>query len=67
MLRKEWADFARLKQLPEVEWLKLSDGWVAAFKDRLSLRQHVLHSEASSASMELVIAERDRLKKELAD
>ena len=67
VLRKKWADFARLKQLPEVEWLKLSDGWVAAFKDRLNLRQHVLHGEASSASMELVIAERDRLKKELAD
>ena len=49
---QKWTRFANLVGIPEEDRLKLSNGWLAWFKARHSLKEFKHHGEAASASTE---------------
>ncbi len=58
ILHQKWNTFAALAGVPEDERLKLSNGWLAHFKERNGLREMKRHGEAASAKPETVEQER---------
>ena len=50
VLWQKWNVFADLAGVPEDDRLKLSNGWLARFKDRNRLREWKRHGEAASAN-----------------
>ena len=54
VLRQKWNVFANLAGVPEDDRLKLSNGWLARFKDRNGLREWKWHGEAASANNETI-------------
>jgi len=50
-----------LAGVPEDDRLKLSNGWLAWFKDRNGLREWKQHGEAASANNETVEQEQTRI------
>ena len=67
VLRQKWTRFANLVGIPEEDRLKLSDGWLARFKARHSLKEFKRHGEAASASTESAETERQRIQELLAE
>jgi len=51
-----------LAGVPEDDRLKLSNGWLARFKDRNGLREWKWHGEAASANDETVEQEQKRIQ-----
>ena len=62
ILRQKWNKFADLDGVPEDERLKLSNGWLARFKERNGLREMKRHGEAGMAKPETVDYERKRIQ-----
>jgi len=62
VLRQKWNAFATLVGIPEDERLKLSDGWLTRFKDRMGLKEMKRHGEAASSTAETVEKERKRIQ-----
>jgi len=62
ILCQKWNTFAALAGVPEDERLKLSNGWLAHFKERNGLREMKRHGEAASAKPETVEQERRRIQ-----
>jgi hypothetical protein len=62
VLRQKWNVFADLAGVPEDDRLKLSNGWLARFKDRNGLREWKRHGEAASANDETVEQEQKRIQ-----
>ena len=62
VLRQKWTTFAALVGVPEDERLKLSDGWLTHFKDRMGLKEMKRHGEAASSGAETVERERKRIQ-----
>ena len=62
VLRKKWNTFADLVGIPEEDRLKLSNGWLARFKDRNGLKEIKWHREAASANADTVERKRKRSK-----
>lgn len=62
VLRQKWSIFADLAGVPEDDRLKLSNGWLARFKDRNGLREWRRHGEAASATSETVEQEQMRIQ-----
>ena len=62
ILRQKWNTFADLDGVPGEERLKLSNGWLARFKERNGLREMKRHGEAGTANPELWIMKRDGFK-----
>ena len=62
VLRQKWSSFADLDGVPEDERLKLSNGWLARFKQRNGLREMKRYGEAGSAKPETVEYERRRIQ-----
>ena len=62
VLRQKWNVFADLAGVPEDDRLKLSNGWLARFKDRNGLREWKRHGEAASANNETVKQEQKRIQ-----
>src|SRR6266404_7476493 len=54
ILHQKWNKFADLVGVPEDERLKLSNGWLAHFKERHSLQEMRRYGEAASANAETV-------------
>jgi len=54
VLQQKWNIFADLAGVPKDDRLKLSNGWLARFKDRNGLREWKRHGEAASANNETV-------------
>ena len=54
VLQQKWNIFADLAGVPKDDRLKLSNGWLARFKDRNGLREWKWHGEAASANNETV-------------
>ncbi len=54
VLQQKWNIFANLAGVPEDDRLKLSNGWLAQFKDRNGLREWKRHGEAALANNEIV-------------
>ena len=67
VLRQKWNIFADLAGIPEDERLKLSNGWLARFKERNNLMQRKRHGEAASASVDTVELERKRVQELIRD
>jgi hypothetical protein len=66
VIRQKWRSFANLAGVPDVERLKLSEGWLSRFKDRTNLKQSKRHGEAGSVEPETVERERLRVQEILA-
>ena len=62
-LRAKWRDFAVRFDVPEDEWLSLSNGWLDAFKASLGLKKFRVHGEAGSVLESSVDAEIKRVRK----
>jgi hypothetical protein len=62
VLRQKWNVFANLAGVPEDDRLKLSNGWLARFKDRNGLREWKEHGEAASANDETVEQEQKQIQ-----
>ena len=62
-LRQKWNTFAELAGVPEDDRLKLSNGWLARFKERNGLKEWKRHGEAGSANTETVKQEQERVQK----
>ena len=62
VLRQKWNVFADLAGVPEDDRLKLSNGWLAQFKDRNGLREWKWHGEAASANNETVEQEQKQIQ-----
>lgn len=62
VLRQKWNRFADLACIPTDERLKLSNGWLESFKDRVGLKQMKRYGEAASANMTTVAEERKRVQ-----
>ena len=48
VLRQKWIWFADLVGVPEDERLKLSEGWLTAFKKHCGLKEFKCHNEAGA-------------------
>jgi Tc5 transposase DNA-binding domain len=62
VLCQKWNAFADLVGIHEDDRLKLSNGWLASFKERNSLKEMKRHGEATSANAETVKNERKRIQ-----
>ncbi len=62
VLRQKWNAFADLAGIPKDDRLKLSNGWLARFKDRNGLREMKRHGEAASANAMTAETERKRVQ-----
>ncbi len=62
ILHQKWNKFADLVGVPEDERLKLSNGWLACFKERHSLQEMRRYGEAALANAETVEHERARVQ-----
>ena len=58
VLRQKWNTFADLAGVLADERSKLSNGWLAQFKERNGLKEWKRHGEAGSSSAETVEEER---------
>jgi hypothetical protein len=63
VLRQKWNIFADLAGVPADKRLKLSNGWLARFKERNGLKEWKCHGEAGSSSAETVEEERKQVQK----
>lgn len=54
---EKWKEFARLFKILSSEWLKLSNGWLARFKQRTGLRGSVRHGEGAAADPQTIANE----------
>ena len=54
ILKQKWIAFADLEGVPKDERLKLSNGWLACFKERNGLKEMTRHGEAGTAKPETV-------------
>ncbi|KZT51780.1 DDE-domain-containing protein, partial [Calocera cornea HHB12733] len=62
ILRAKWRWFATEEGIEPADWLKLSDGWLSAFKKRHGLKGQRLHGEAASVNQAELEKERTALK-----
>ena len=62
ILRQKWNNFADWDGIPEDERLKLSNGWLACFKERNGLQEMKKHGEAATVKPETVEYERRRIQ-----
>ena len=61
ILRQKWNTFADMARVPQDERLKLTNGWLARFKERNGLREMKRYGEAASAKPETMEHERRRI------
>lgn len=66
-IKEKWYEFSELKKRPSKDWLKLSGGWLDAFKARHNLCEIKKHGKAASASPEAVAVERNQMCKNTAE
>ncbi len=62
VLRQKWNAFADLVGILQEDRLKLSNGWLARFKERNGLKEMKRHGEAASANADTVETERKRIQ-----
>ena len=62
VLHQKWNTFADLVGFPEEDRLKLSNGWLAQFKDSNDLKEMKQHGEAASANADTVEQERKQIQ-----
>lgn len=67
IIRQKWRAFAKIAEIPESDWLQLSEGWLTSFKASMGLKEFKKHGEAASADPNMVAEERERVSKILAD
>src|SRR6266851_2670220 len=67
VLQQKWNIFADLARVPKDNRLKLSNGWLAWFKDRNGLREWKQHGEAASANNKMVEQEQTRIQNLIKD
>ena len=60
VLRQKWNAFADLVGIPQEDRLKLSNGWLARFKERNGLKEMKQHGEAASANALADTVEQER-------
>ncbi|KZT51654.1 DDE-domain-containing protein [Calocera cornea HHB12733] len=63
VLCTKWRWFATEADIEPSDWLKLSDGWLTAFKRCHGLKGYHLHGEAASVNQNEVIEARAKLRK----
>lgn len=62
VIKAQWKDFARKKNLPEDQWLQVSDGWLTRFKTRHNMQLYTNHGEAGSVDIATVENEIKRVQ-----
>ena len=62
VLCQKWNTFTKLVGIPEEDQLKLSNGWLAHFKERHGLREMRQHGEAASATPSTVEEEKKQIQ-----
>lgn len=67
VLKKKWRDFAQNYEVPESEWLQVSNGWLQQWKKSRNIASYKRHGEAASAAAASIDAERSRSKTLLQD
>ena len=63
VLRQKWNTFADLAGVLANERSKLSNGWLAQFKERNGLKEWKYHGEAGSSSAKMMEEERKQVQK----